>query len=500
MNSKKERKNLGLLSLSALVVGSVIGSGVFNLMTNMSTSASLMAILIGWAITGVGMLFLVLCFLNLNKKRAHLDAGIYSYAEAGFGKFMGFNAAWGYWISAWVGNVAYATLMFSSLAYFFKMFDGGINPFNGNTFIAGQNIPSIIGASVVLWVGHFLILRGVKSASFTNIIVTAAKLIPIAIFILTAFIAFKLNIFTADIWGTATKGFEFNSVFEQVRSTMLVTVWVFIGIEGAVIFSGRAKKRKDVGRATILGFLTVLSIYLLVSVLSLGVKTSPELAALGQPGMATLLESIVGTWGAVLVNIGVIVSIAGAWLAWTMFAFELPYQAALKGTFPKVFALENKNGTPVVALTITNLLVQAFLFTFLIDGSAYTFAFSLATTTILVPYAFTAFYQLKYSMQEKAGTSHRNLNIAVGLVASIYAIWLVYAAGLSFLLLTSVIYAPGIVIFAWARLSSKKKKVFAMWEMGVALALVILCVYTIYLISTGHFIDGALEIPSSIFP
>ncbi len=486
--NKKERKNLGLLSLSALVVGSVIGSGVFNLMSNMSASASLMAILIGWAITGVGMLFLVLCFQNLNKKRADLDAGIYSYAEAGFGKFMGFNAAWGYWISAWVGNVAYATLMFSSLGYFFNMFNGG------------QNLASIIGASAVLWVGHFLILRGVKSASFTNIIVTAAKIIPIAIFILTAFIAFKLNIFTSDIWGTATKGFEFNSVFEQVRSTMLVTVWVFIGIEGAVIFSGRAKKRKDVGRATILGFLTVLSIYLLVSVLSLGVKTSPELAALGQPGMATLLESIVGTWGAVLVNIGVIVSIAGAWLAWTMFAFELPYQAALKGTFPKVFSLENKSGTPYVALLITNLLVQAFLLTFLIPyfGSAYTFAFSLATTTILVPYAFTAFYQLKYSMQEKTGTSHRNLNIVVGLVASIYAIWLVYAAGLSYLLLTSVIYAPGIIIFAWARLS-KKKKVFAMWEMGVALALVILCAYTIYLMTTGHFVDGTLTVPSAIF-
>jgi arginine:ornithine antiporter/lysine permease len=279
---------------------------------------------------------------------------------------------------------------------------------------------------------------------------------------------------------------------------MLVTVWVFIGIEGAVIFSGRAKKRKDVGRATFLGLFTVLAIYLLVSVLSLGVMHSPDLAALGQPAMATLLQHIVGSWGAVLVNIGVIISIAGAWLAWTMFAFELPYQAALKGTFPKVFALENKNGTPYVALIVTNLLVQAFLFTFLINGSAYTFAFSLATTTILVPYAFTAFYQFKYSMQEKVGTSHRNLNIIVGTVASIYAIWLIYAAGLSYLLLTSVIYAPGILIFAWARIS-KKKKVFTLWEVLIALVLIILCAYTIYLMMTGHFVNGTLTIPSSIF-
>jgi arginine:ornithine antiporter/lysine permease len=272
MATKKESKNLGLLSLTALVIGSIIGSGIFNLMSNLSAEASLVAILIGWAITGVGMLFLVLTFQNLNKKRPDLDAGIYSYAEAGFGKFMGFNSAWGYWISAWVGNIAYATLMFSSLGYFFKVF--------GN----GQNLASVIGASVVLWLGHFLILRGVKSARFTNVIVTIAKIVPIIIFILAAYIGFKLNVFTSDIWGTATKGFEFGSVMEQVRSTMLVTVWVFIGIEGAVIFSGRAKKRSNVGKATFLGLFAVLAIYLLVSVLSLGLMARPELmgCSLGQ--------------------------------------------------------------------------------------------------------------------------------------------------------------------------------------------------------------------------
>lgn len=473
MATKKEKKSLGLLPLTALVVGSIIGSGVFNLMSNMSAGASLVAILIGWGITGIGMLFLALCFQNLNKKRPDLDAGIYSYAEAGFGKFMGFNSAWGYWISAWVGNVAYATLMFSSLGYFFNIFNGG------------QNLASVIGASVVLWAGHFLILRGVKTASFTNVIVTMAKIVPIIIFILAAFIAFKLNIFTSDIWGTASKGFEFSSILEQVKSTMLVTVWVFIGIEGAVIFSGRAKKRSNVGRATFLGFFTVLAIYLLVSVLSLGLMTRPELAALGQPAMASLLESVVGPWGAALVNVGVIISIAGAWLAWTMFAFELPYQAALRGTFPAVFTKENKRGVPYIALFVTNILVQIFIFTFLISDSAYNFAFSLATTTILIPYALTAFYQLKYSMQEKKGTSHKTLNIIIGLIASLYAIWLVYAAGLQYLLLTAIVYAPGLIIYVWARLRMKEK-IFTWWEALLAIALIVICAYAIYQIVIGQ--------------
>lgn len=475
MVSKKDKKVLGILPLTALVVGSVIGSGVFNLMSNISAEASLAAIIIGWVITGIGMLFLAMCFRNLNKKRPDLDAGIYSYAEAGFGKFMGFNSAWGYWISAWVGNVAYATLMFSSIGYFFNIFNGG------------QNIASVIGASVVLWTGHFLILRGVKTASFTNALVTAAKIIPILIFILTAFLAFKLNIFSTDIWGTASQGFEWQSVFEQVRSTMLVTVWVFIGIEGAVIFSGRAKKRSDVGKATFLGLFTVLAIYLLVSVLSLGLKTRPELAALGQPAMAALMESVVGAWGAVLVNIGVIISIAGAWLAWTMFAFELPYQAALRGTFPKVFAKENEHGTPYISLLVTNILVQIFIFSFLISEQAYVFAFSLSTSTILIPYALTAFYQLKYSLQEKKDMSHRTLNITVGLIASLYAIWLVYAAGVEYLLLTAIVYTPGILVFTWARLRQKEMP-FKAWELLLALGLIGLCALAVYQIATGQIV------------
>jgi arginine:ornithine antiporter/lysine permease len=470
---KKEKRNLGLLSLTALVVGSIIGSGVFNLMSDMSSHASLIAILIGWGITGLGMLFLVLCFQNLNKKRPDLNAGIYSYADAGFGKLMGFSSAWGYWISAWIGNVAYATLMFSSLSYFFSIF--------GN----GQNLASVIGASVILWLGHFLILRGVKSASFINAIVTAAKIIPIAIFILVAFLAFKFNIFTADIWGTALHNFDFGNIVEQVRGTMLVTVWVFIGIEGAVVFSGRAKKRSDVSKATFLGLFAVLAIYLLVTVLSLGLMSRADLAGLTKPAMAALLQSVVGPWGATLVNAGVIISIAGAWLAWTMYAFELPYQAAQKGEFPAIFAKENKAGTPYVALLITNLLVQAFLFTFLVSSSAYSFTYSLATSAILVPYALTAFYQLKYSIKEKKTVSHRTRNIVVGVVASVYAIWLIYAAGTDYLLLTSLVYTPGVIVFVINRLV-KKQKVFRLYELLIALVIVAFGILSIYKLATGQ--------------
>ncbi len=464
----ENQKVLGLFSLTSLVVGSIIGSGVFNMMTNMAQSAGLLGILLGWLVTAVGMTFLVLTFRNLNAKKPRLDAGIYSYAEAGFGKFVGFSSAWGYWISAWIGNVAYATLAFSALGYFFKMFGDG------------QNLASVIGASVLLWAGHFLIMRGIKSASMMNGLVTIAKLVPIAIFILAIIMAFKLDLFTKDIWGSADLG----NLFNQMKGTMLVTVWSFIGIEGAVIFSGRAKKRSDVARASFLGLYTVIAVYVLVSVLSLGVMARPELAALNEPGMAGVLESVVGKWGAVLVNIGVIVSVLGAWLAWTMFAFELPFRAAKEGTFPSVFARTNKNGTPVVALTVTNILVQLFLFTFLVSSSAYNFAFSLATSTILVPYVLTALYQLKLSLGEKAGTKGKAFNIAVGVLATVYGAWLIYAAGLKYFLLTSIIYAAGVIFYVITRLTEGKKPL-TLAEVGVAAIFVVAAIYAIQQLIAG---------------
>lgn len=473
VKGKGQGQGLGLLSLTGLIVGSVIGGGIFDLTRDMAQSASLIGIAIGWLITGTGMLFLALCFQNLTKKKPNLTAGIYSYARAGFGKYMGFNSAWGYWISAWIGNVAYATLLFSSVSYFFKSFGDG------------QNLPSVIGASVLLWVVNYLVLRGVKTAGLVNVLITAAKLIPIGIFIVATIVAFKTHIFTSDIWGTATNGFNLKSLVTQVKGTMLVTVWVFIGIEGAVVFSGRVKKKANVARATFLGLFTVTSIYFLVTALSLGIKTRPELANLGEPAMAYLLKDIVGSWGAALINIGLIISITGAWLAWTMYATELPYQAAKAKDFPKWFAKQNSKGVPVVSLVVTNVLIQAFLLLFLTHIKAYTFMYSMATSMILVPYAFTGFYQFKLSWQEAHTTAHRTRNIVIGAVASIYALWLVYAAGVDYLLITVLLYAPAILVYVYMQIKNREK-IFTAREFAVACCLVALFALCIVEIAHGR--------------
>ena len=224
---------LRLGALTALVIGSMVGSGVFSLPQNMATGAGPLAIIIGWGITAIGMLALVFVYQNLATRKPKLEAGPYAYAKAGFGPFVGFNSAWGYWISAWVGNVSYAVIVFSALSYFYPSFG------DGNTWQA------VAGASLLLWTIHFLVLSGIRQAAIVNSLVTVVKIAPIVLFIGIVALAFKIDIFSLDFSGLSNTAL--GSVLNQVKSTMLVTLWVFIGIEGASVFSARAERRQDIG-------------------------------------------------------------------------------------------------------------------------------------------------------------------------------------------------------------------------------------------------------------
>ncbi|WP_085059979.1 arginine-ornithine antiporter [Staphylococcus haemolyticus] len=443
--NESDTNKLGKTSLIGLVIGSMIGGGAFNIISDMGGQAGGLAIMIGWIITAIGMISLAFVFQNLTNVRPDLEGGIYSYAQAGFGDFIGFSSAWGYWFAAFLGNVAYATLLMSAVGNFFPIFKGG------------NTLPSIIVASFLLWGVHFLILRGVETAAFINSIVTVAKLIPIFLVIICMIVVFNFDTFKAGFYGMTSGGtgiFSWGDTMSQVKSTMLVTVWVFTGIEGAVVFSGRAKSKKDVGTATVIGLVSVLVIYFLMTVLAQGVIQQNQIADLASPSMAQVLEHIVGHWGSVLVNIGLIISVLGAWLGWTLLAGELPFIVAKDGLFPKWFAKENKNKAPINALLITNILVQIFLISMLFTDSAYQFAFSLASSAILIPYMFSAFYQLKYTIEHKGHATVKQW--AIGIIASIYAIWLVYAAGIDYLLLTMLLYIPGLFVYRFVQRNNHK--------------------------------------------
>ncbi|WP_262136744.1 arginine-ornithine antiporter [Pseudomonas sp. Marseille-Q5117] len=457
---------LRLGALVALVVGSMIGGGIFSLPQNMAASADVGAVLIGWAITAVGMLTLAFVFQTLANRKPDLDGGVYAYAKAGFGDYMGFSSAWGYWISAWLGNVGYFVLLFSTLGYFFPIFGEGNTP------------AAVIGASLLLWGVHFLVLRGIKEAAFINLVTTVAKVVPLLLFVLIAVFAFRLDIFTADIWGV--KNPDLGSVMNQVRNMMLVTVWVFIGIEGASIFSARAEKRSDVGKATVIGFITVLLFLVLVNVLSLGIMTQPELAKLQNPSMAAVLEHVVGHWGAVLISVGLIISLLGALLSWVLLCAEIMFAAAKDHTMPEFLRKENANHVPVNALWLTNAMVQVFLIITLFSASTYLSLIYLATSMILVPYLWSAAYALLLAVRSESYegfAAERRKDLIIGGIALIYAVWLLYAGGVKYLLLSALLYAPGAILFAKAKLELKQpvftnveKLIFAAVVVGAVVA------------------------------
>jgi arginine:ornithine antiporter/lysine permease len=434
---------LGLAALTALVVGSMIGSGIFALPSQMASSAAPGPLVIGWMITGVGMLMLAFVFQNLVARKPDIDGSVYGYARAGFGDYIGMTSAWGYWVSAWVGNVGYLVLLASTLGYFWPTFEGG------------NTLSAIALASVVLWIVHWTALRGVHNAAFVNTVVTIAKVVPILTFIAIAAVGFKANIFSADIWGNDA---GLGTTLDQVKNMMLVTVWVFIGIEGASVYSQRASRRSDVGKATIMGFFGVLALLLAVNLLSYGLMAQAKIAGLSDPSMAALMKDQVGSWGAGFISAGLTISLLGALLAWVLLCVEILRLPARDGILPAVFGHENTYGAPDVALWLTNACVQAMLIWTYFNDSTYTKLIYLATSLILLPYLWSAAYQVLLAVRGETyeGGHGRVKDLLIGGVALGYAVWLVYAGGWKYVLVAGIFYLVGTAFFVWARKESKQ--------------------------------------------
>ena len=441
-----DAKKLGVIGLAAIVVSSMIGGGIYSLPQNMASGAGLFAVILAWLITGFGMYFIANTFRILAAVKPDLTAGIYMYSREGFGPYAGFTIAWGYWLCQIFGNVGYAVITMDALNYFFP-----------GTFTGGNNLNSIIGGSVLIWGFCFVVLAGVRQASIINLIGTVGKLIPLFIFIIIAFFCMHLDKFSFDFFGHATSGGETNlgSIPAQIKSTMLVTLWSFIGIEGAVVMSNKAKNQSAVGKATLLGFFGCLIVYVLLSVLPYGFMTQAELAAVKNPSTAGVLEAMTGSvWGARLMNTGLLIAVLASWLSWTMITAELPAAAAQDGTFPTQFAIENKNGSPSVSLVVTSVLMQLAMLLVYFSNNAWNFMLDITGVMVLPAYFASTLYLWKISRRSDLFSASKiapALGYASGIMGSLYAIWLIYAAGLNFLLLEFIFLAAGIPVYLWAR-------------------------------------------------
>lgn len=460
--------------LTAMVIGSMVGAGVFGLPARFGTATGVAGALIAWTIAGTGMLMLAFCFQTLAIRKPALDSGVFIYAKAGFGDYAGFNSAVGYWASTVAGNAFYWVFITATLGFFFPAFG------DGDTLLAA-------GLSTAgVWIFHVLIARGVRDAAVINRIVTICKILPILVFIVVMGLHFDAGTFGDNFFAYDHLG----SLAEQVKNTMIITTFVFLGIEGASVYSRYAKRREDVGRATVLGFVSVLAIFSLVTMVSYGAFGQAEIASTRQPSMVGLFERTVGPWGEWFISVGVIVSVLGAYLAWTLMAAEVVFIPARSNDMPRFLARENTAGTPIAALVATTVGVQALLALTLFIDDALDFMLDLTTSLALVPYLLAAAYALKLAVSgetyEDEPAERRKQAIIAGL-AAFYAIFLFVAAGLEFLLLSCLLYAPATVLYVVAR-RERGVRVFTRAELALFAVIVVGAVFALLQLLTGGIV------------
>lgn len=476
----KEQNKLGLVGLIALCVSAMVGSGIFDLPKNMSQVAGVEAQIIAWITTGIGMWFLAEMFMILSDIKPNLTAGLYKYGEVGFGKFVGFFTAWGYFICECFANVAYAVLVMSTLNYFFP-----------GWFTGGSNWPSVIGASIITWLITALVLRGVKVSSTVQKISTAIMLAVMVMFIVTVVAHFNGHIFTDNI--TATHAVShlsdkpLGSVSHQVFNTMMITLWLFGGIEGAVVMSGKAKKESQVSKATIIGFIICLLLFALTSIASLGVYSYGELSQMTSPSTAYILTSLWhSTLGRDVITFGLLVAVFSSWISWVQMLSELPQHAAEDGAFPKIFAKTSKKSVPVVSVIVATIIMQIIIVIAHFDNNAYQTLLTITGTMTVAPYMISAMYLIKISKDDRLypdNTKHkRQAALTIGILSFIYTVIMGIAAGWNYIAISFIVYALGIPLYVYAQHEQGNKKIFNKGEWLFVAIIILVAIFGLYLL------------------
>jgi arginine:ornithine antiporter/lysine permease len=459
---------LGFWVLTALVVGNMVGSGIFMLPRSLSEAANPAGVISAWVTTGLGVLMLALVFGNLAIRKPNLTGGPQIYAKELFksgseaSTLSGFMSSWGYWIGNVAGNVAIITTFASYLSTFFPILTSKANWFTigGFTLKVGNGLTFIV-CSLLLWATHFLILRGMEGAGKINFVATAAKVAGFVIFIIVGLFAFqKSNIlpFTAARVDEAGHAI---GMMKQVNNAAINTLWAFIGVESAVVFASRARKQTDVKRATMLGLFIALGIYIGISTLVMGMLSQHSLTHSEKP-LIDAIQTVLGPIGGkALAAIGLI-SLLGSTIGWIMLSAEAPYQAAKQGLFVPAFKKENKKGIPSFSLIVSNAVAQLLMFSTVsksISG-AFDFIIVIATLAYLVPYLIASLYQIKLVVTGETYKDRKSrvTDGIISILATVYSVWVIIAgtADLKTFVLGIVLLASGLLFYGPIRKQQPK--------------------------------------------
>ncbi|WP_203290383.1 amino acid permease [Metabacillus sp. cB07] len=465
-----KQKKWGFWLLTAFVVGNMVGSGIFMLPSTLAQTASPLGVTSAWLVTGFGVLMIALVFGNLSIRRPDLTAGPQSYAKALFdspkkGNVAGFSMVWGYWVANWISNVAIITSFAGYLSSFFPiMSDKSVLFTIGSQDVQLGRAVTFAVCTILLWGTHSILVTNMTGAGKLNFAATASKVIGFMLFIIAGLFALESASFGEFYFPVETDSGSTLGLTSQIQFAAISTLWAFVGIESAVILSGRASSQKDVKKATITGLIIAVFIYMIITLITMAVLPHEQLQTSDKP-FVDVLSVILGDAGANAMALLAVVSLFGSTIGWILLSSEVPYQAAKSGIFPAFFAKTNKKGSPLNALLITNLMSQIFIFS-TISGTiseAYTFLTTSATLAYLFPYLVSSIFFLKLIAKGETYDLVKGSRVKDGIIASIaciYSVWVIVTgtADLKTFALGVGLFLAGFVIYPFLVKYMKKEE------------------------------------------
>ncbi len=430
----QQRRPLGLLASMALVVGNMIGSGIFLLPAALASFGGIS--IVGWLFTAAGAMFLALLFARLAAMVPKVG-GPYAYTRLGFGDFAGFWIAWGYWISVWTGNAAIAVALVGYLQ--------GVFPILGT-----YHWLSALVAVGLIWLVTWINVMGIKQAGVFQVITTIMKLMPLVAMATLGLFWINWSHFTPFNVGG-------QSPLAAITGAATLTLWAFLGVESATIPADDVEKPdKTIPRATVLGTIVTALVYILSTVAVMGIIPLAKLGNSSAP-FADAAGSIWGKWAYYAVVIGAVISCLGNLNGFTLIQGQVPMAAARDRLFPKLFGRMSKTGVPALGIAISSVLVT-FLLVFNYSGSGslvqiFSFIILLATLTTLVPYAFCAMSELMILIINRAMFNGKCLlgSSVIAIVAFAYSVWTVIGSGAQTVLYGFVLLLLGVPAYVWMR-------------------------------------------------
>ncbi|MEP7143376.1 MAG: amino acid permease [Ferruginibacter sp.] len=436
LESSSQKNKLGLWTSTSLVVGNMIGAGVFLMPAALAAYGGIS--LLGWVFSAIGAFLLAKVFSNLSKLMPDADGGPYAYSRRGLGDFAGFLVAWGYWISIWCTNAAIAVSLVSALSTFFPL-------------LATNALLEVVTGLGAIWLLTWVNTRGIVTSGKVQLITTILKIIPLLLVALGGlfFIRFK-NFLPFNAGG--------NSDFAAITATTTFTFFAFLGIECATIPSGSvANPEKTISRATMLGTFTATVIYILSTVSVMGMIPANDL----QHSVTPFADAAVIIWGSSArywVSAGVAIAAFGALNGWILIQGQIPYAIAKDKLFPPVFGKKNKKGVPARGIIISSILVSVLMSMNYTKGLVEQFKFLilLSTLTSLVPYLFSAASYLIIRMENKYSLCGRSWLQAIVLasLAFLFSLWAIAGSGQEIVYWGFILLVTGLpfyVMILWKR-------------------------------------------------